>query len=413
MGRAKENWLLEQERGYGSVDGTICARCVDNEYLKRWISNNACSNKCSFCNLGSEKNPAADFEDFIGVVMVGVSFDWNAPDNEGIAYESAEGGYQAELTNIYDILFDGSLVEDAGDGAASVNISEKEAVLTAIADVIGYDRAFVSRDYYVGTEEENYVWAWEEFRSFVINKRRYLFSIPEKSETEFKGYRHIDPADFLTEVGKIINDKVLDSIVTLISNETDIVRLRVGHEVYSLATELGAPPPQYATQSNRMSPAGIPMFYGAFDYATAFAETFDENHDQNKKISCGTFRANRDLRVLNLAELPPVPSIFDEDYHPLIRPFRFLHNFAFDIAKPIARDGREHIEYVPTQIITEFFRHIFQTLDGEKLDGIAYKSSKHKGGIAFVLFCENHQASEQDAEPEPQHLLRLVGVRHQ
>jgi hypothetical protein len=49
----------------------------------------------------------------------------------------------------------------------------------------------------------------------------------------------------------------------------------------------------------------------------------------------------------------PFPSLFDEQRRHLRAGLSFLHDFAADLAKPIEKDGREHIEYVPTQIVTE------------------------------------------------------------
>jgi len=89
-------------------------------------------------------------------------------------------------------------------------------------------------------------------------------------------------------------------------------------------------------------------------------------------LSAGTFRPLRALNLLNLADLPPIPSVFDTERHGMIHSLRFLHAFAADISQPIARDGREHIEYVPTQIVTEYFRRVFRLIDGSSLDGIIY-----------------------------------------
>lgn len=38
----------------------------------------------------------------------------------------------------------------------------------------------------------------------------------------------------------------------------------------------------------------------------------------------------------------------------------FLDRFAHEVSKPVAPDALEHIEYVPTQIVTEYFRHAFE-----------------------------------------------------
>lgn len=160
-----------------------------------------------------------------------------------------------------------------------------------------------------------------------------------------------------------------------------------------------------------MSPAGIPMFYGAFDQATAVAETVELPRHAGQVASIGIFRPVRDLLVLDLADLPGVPSVFDVDRHALIHTLRFLHAFADDISGPIARDGREHIDYVPTQIVTEYFRRVFLTADGVALDGIVYRSSKNEQR-AVVLFCENRGCIDAGAPVRADTMLQLTGISH-
>jgi hypothetical protein len=94
-----------------------------------------------------------------------------------------------------------------------------------------------------------------------------------------------------------------------------------------------------------MSPAGVAMFYGADDAATAIAEI--GAHSSQRFAVLGEFETTRDLTVLDLTTLPRVPSLYTEAGRTAQRyDLIFLHNFAADLAKPIALDGREHIEYV-------------------------------------------------------------------
>lgn len=58
-------------------------------------------------------------------------------------------------------------------------------------------------------------------------------------------------------------------------------------------------------------------------------------------------------------------------------------------------DGREHIEYVPTQIITEYFRYKFATKKIEKIDGIIYPSSKDRRMNACVLFMDHWESLDK------------------
>jgi hypothetical protein len=65
--------------------------------------------------------------------------------------------------------------------------------------------------------------------------------------------------------------------------------------------------------------------------------------------------------------------------------------------------------------MTEYFRRVFQRADKTRLDGLIYRSARHPGGNAFVLFCDNAQCVEQGTKGEPwdEPLLRLEAVSHE
>lgn len=396
MGRAKQ-WMMEQEaRGYSEAEGHICSECVSDPFLAEWIDDNATATACRFCGREDGEPIAASFDELVGVVVGGISFDWNHPDNEGIMYVSAEGGYQAAVSDIFDVL----------DG---YDISDDADVIDALIESID-DNGWVERDYYIGDKSQRLSWGWESFKQVTKHQTRYLFLSPEAD-----GRSDLPASQMLGAIAKVIAADLEDvDFIKTVGQDTDLIRIRIGPAAYATAGEIGSPPEEHALQSNRMSPAGVPMFYGAFDVDTAKVETFDPVAHAGKTLSIGTFRALRDLRVLDIADLPEIPSVFDTERHYLIHPLRFLHAFAKDIAKAIAHDGREHIEYVPTQIVTEYFRRVFQCQDKTRLDGLIYRSSRQPKGKAFVLFCENAQCVDPDAKNVPwdKPLLRLEKVVH-
>jgi hypothetical protein len=389
-------WMMEmEERGYGESDDVICGACVTDEFLKNWIADNATAEACSFCDTTASSPIAASFEDFTGVVLGGVGFDWNEPTDEGIMYISAEGGWQASMTATIDVLYD-------------TNFTENDDVVAGLVDMID-NEAWVEREFYRGTDSQRLTWGWDSFKDFTKNNTRYFFL----QNGDFERVE-VTPAEVLAAISNmILSDLGEAGLIKSIEPDADLIRIRVADRPQEAVGEIGPPKPEFARQSNRMSPAGIPMFYGAFDRATAFAETFDPAAHAGQILSIGTFRPLRALRILDLADIPPVPSVFDIDHHDTIHSLRFLHAFASDISQPIARDGREHIEYVPTQIVTEYFRRVFRFKDGGQLDGIIYSSAKTADSKAFVLFCENDQCIGPGDDVGRDALLRLVNVRHE
>ena len=394
MGAAQAWMMAMEERGYGESDDHICADCVSDAFLAEWIERNAEAAVCSFCGARADKPIAASFEDFSGVVLRGLYFDWNEPTDEGISYISREGGWQASLSTTQDVLY------DAG-------ISDRDDVLEALDAMID-NEAWVERELYHGTDSERLTWAWESFKDYTKHYARYFFL-----QAEEKDHDGLTPAFVLGSVAEMIPKLAGDGLLLVIGTSTEIVRIRVDGVPHDKAGAIGTPSAEHATQSNRMSPAGIPMFYGALDQETARAETFDPALHAGLTLSVGTFIPLRELTLLNLADLPPVPSVFDEDRQKFIHSLRFLDAFAADMSQPIARDGREHVDYVPTQIVTEFFRRIFRLPDGSAIDGIAYGSAKKADGKAVVLFCENAQCVDPNDAGEAGAIVQLVAVDHQ
>ncbi len=397
MGRAKA-WMMEQEaRGHSEAEGDICPDCVEDSYLAQWIEDNATGTVCRFCGREEEKPIAASFEDFVGLVVDGIGFDWNHPDNEGIMYIGSEGGYQAAVSDIDDVLADYEISDDVG-------------VMEALIESID-DNGWVERDFYIGDKSQQLEWGWESFKQVTKHQTRYLFLSLKEGDSS-----SVPASQMLDAISEVIASDLGDfEFIKTIGTDTNLIRIRIAPAAFGTAADIGSPPEEFAVQSNRMSPAGVPMFYGAMELETAKAETFDDAQHLGQTMSIGVFRPVRDLRVLDLAQLPDIPSVFDTERHHLIHPLRFFHAFANDLTKPIARDGREHIEYVPTQIVTEFFRRVFKENGKTRLDGLIYRSARHLGGTAFVLFCDNDQCVNPGSEAKPwsEPLLRLEAVSHE
>ena len=159
-----------------------------------------------------------------------------------------------------------------------------------------------------------------------------------------------------------------------------------------------------------MSPAGIAMFYAAADEDTAIAEV----HDAAKCFwpttvaSVGAFRPSRPLRVIDLTGQGAVPSLFNPAERHLREKVRMLNEFGEAIAQPVEKDALDHIEYAPTQVITEYFRYDF-TANGEgPTDGIMYLSSRNRRHVCYVLFLDSEHCIDSGAAPPEDGVLHLV-----
>lgn len=127
------------------------------------------------------------------------------------------------------------------------------------------------------------------------------------------------------------------------------------------------------------------MLYASDNPETAVRETAKAPG----AFAIGTFKTLRDATILDLASVPPIPSIFTQvpdtlEYDPR-PPAIFLNYFAYELSKPIARDDRIHVEYIPSQVVTEYFRTEFLH-EGRRIDGMRYRSARHAGHSSLVIF---------------------------
>jgi len=144
-----------------------------------------------------------------------------------------------------------------------------------------------------------------------------------------------------------------------------------------------------------MSPVGIPMFYGSFDRETALKETATREIEPGTVATIAAFKTLRGMRVLNLAGLPEVPSLFDPNNRHMRSALKFMHNFVSDLSQPVVKDNLEHIDYVPTQVFTEYLRYLYTDDEGNYLDGVIYPSAANTNGVSCVLFLENKHCCDQ------------------
>lgn len=375
MGLTKRLWMEQLERGYTApADRFVCQACLTDPCLSE-IVRAACEDVCcSYCDGGTS---AAHISVLIEEVMDAIREDFDNPGNE-LPYDGKEGGWQGTVYDNYEIL-------DQLD-----HWTNRDDLVADVAAALS-EQEWCRRDYFGLDKFEVLNYGWETFKQQVIHRTRYLFMTSSRG-SRYEDRGSIRPARMLKRLGELFCEH---RMFRTIDSGTNFVRARLTKrcELPSTAEELGTPDERSARYSNRMSPAGIPMFYAALHKKTAIAETLDsiDGNLNELVISLATFRTSRSLMFLDLVKLPEQPSCFDRENRHTIKTIRFLWNLRDDLTKPIEKDGREHIEYVPTQVITEYIRH--QVKYGEKkkrqIDGIIYPSAKDRGGTSVVIFAES------------------------
>jgi RES domain-containing protein len=141
-----------------------------------------------------------------------------------------------------------------------------------------------------------------------------------------------------------------------------------------------------------MNPAGISYLYLAVDEPTAVREIVGIS---SAEVVVAEFRAIQEISVLDLTRMPDKPSVFDAERREQREGLIFLKHFAQTISQPVAKDGLEHVSYVPSQVISEYFALVFKNPDGTSLDGILYPSAVNPGGVNLVLFPSRRDISRK------------------
>ena len=382
-------WLTKARLRYKFV----CADCFKDYAIRDFIRSKAIHSICTYCGRQDTKAISACMGIVIDFLLDGFCYDWvpNTPEHvweaENFGWHGGPG-WDSETESKYLVR---SLLPDIYERKGEI----LENILSSM------NALWRPRMQYDPEPEDFFSFRWDEFAKAVKYQTRYVYYRVNtgwqkdverrQKDSRFRMRTHDTIEEVLDNISAVNN-------VRFISSETQIWRARIHDlaEYPNNAKELGAPPFSEALLSTRMSAAGIPVFYCALDRETALAETrkTERSSGISKVLTIGLWKPLKTLRVLDLAEIPPKPSVFDAKRRHLREVVSFLAAFSEDISHPIQKDGHEHIEYVPTQVFTEYIRYVYKDHEGAALDGILYRSAVNECGINCVLFLENEECCE-------------------
>lgn len=351
------DWEEEWARGWRDSDENICPECIGDTYLKDIVSNALIDEEsCSFCGADG----AAAFNTFMEALMVGVNNSFEQVDNAGMPWE---GGYVFE-DQVYDAY------EIADEFSWVVGGTHEDQVFEELRDCLDPDKRYASRWWIELEPEKAYTGAWEEFRQQIKHKTRFVFWAAEKQGDSREGAGEISVARILGAIGSLLEEF---NLILSLPAETIIYRAR-GHENPSesqqwRAADLGTNIPENSVGSSRMSPPGIPLFYGADEISTALVEA--RYADKRSFFTVGKFTTTEQIEVVNLVDIPDIPSIFDPELGTRYGEISFLHDLVKELRQPV-ENSRASLDYIPTQVFCEYFLHIFR--EG-KIRGLTWNSA--------------------------------------
>lgn len=381
VGMAKRHQEDVEDRGYHDDDRAACLAHFEGDDLLRTVKAEVTELSCDFCEKES-----AD-----GVSPIAVSL-------EVIAATIINA-----VRRVYERAIDVLYNDD--------DFTTRYDTFEAVQELAGYDLDVevleALRETFVDelwceepsglTHDVLLMSSWETLRRQVMHHQRFVFMTRLAPEMDsLHGYT-LSATALLESLGRAVEQT---GILRTLPEGSQFFRGRpspIGTKSSILgAKDLGSPPVAKAA-ANRMSPAGISMFYGTEDLPTVLSELSAHHGGGSSEAQVGTFRALRNLVVVDLTSIPPI-RVFDGKLD--FRVVRFLQHFAQDLSRPVALDGSEHIEYVPTQVATEYLRFALG------VDGIKFDSSL-TGGANVVLFVSPDGCCDQ-GEPREGAVLELV-----
>lgn len=369
MGLAKNAAIAAEGRGYWWTDQALCPAHTDDPVLNGVITANLSETSCSYCSAtrGDETPVAAPLDTFLEAFMAGVHFLYEPAEDSGVPVAEGE-----RITTVYD---SDEVVRTVMDHATAGR-GDNEALTADITAALTTSE-WVDKDWQRLSPDRVMHYSWESFKTLVKHSTRFFFGSMVGSTDD----ETLPASRFFAELARLIAEipEIYPGPCPVLyrgrmtATEPDIAE-------YACAAALGPPPPERAA-ANRMSPAGISMFYGSTDLDTAVAEI--GAHSSYGHAVTGEFTpATREIRLIDLTKLPSLPSIFDARFAGRYYAILFLRKFIHDLTLPIDLDGREHIDYVPTQVFTEYLKYSFPA----RVDGLMFGSAQGPGANVVVFY---------------------------
>jgi hypothetical protein len=353
-----------------AVEGQmVCTACIADPALQAWIRHRATERRCTFCERTGKHPIAISLQTLVPHMHACIRREYDFANNS-LPYSSEDGGFQGSTWASYELFADQLELDLPHDHSGTL--------MDALSAGLG-DDTWCPADPFGLTEHEHLTWSWEDFCRVIKHERRYFFQQSVASMTRASDDSPLAPGTLLERLARICRTRRL---VRTVAAGTVLTRARhqPSGELFTTPADLGPPPAELALQANRMNPLGIPMMYLSDDATTAVAEIANAAGT----YAVGEFRLDKPIRLLGFTQLPAVPSLFDVKRASQRSGLLFLHAFVDSITAPLPRDEDVHLEYFPSQVVTEFFRSSFRP-GGQPIHGLCYPAARGTGRN-YVLF---------------------------
>lgn len=351
----------------------VCSQHIDNKYIKRYIQKNGFTGKCEYCGKTLK---VIELSEVLKLIVIGINYLFDDPNNTKFVNHDAEYNLDGDNFLFYDIWYEDYL-------GLSIN---NDRLSEEIYSCLNNDQLYCHKDEY-GSHQEYLENIWENFKKVVKYNARFVFYYKKIFAPRFE----VDPVTILDQVQHYI---IKFNLFITIPKNKKLYRCRQYANKAEMKSkkDLASTPIEFAKVNGRMNPVGISMFYCSMEKELTIKEVVDYTDFKRPFYSIGFFKNIKEIKLIDLTKIPDMPSIFDDKKNKDIEVLGFMKGFIDDITAPISTND-SMIEYIPTQIVTEYIRYNPQL----NVDGIIYPSSKSKTSHNIVLFY-NHDDSMQKLE---------------
>jgi hypothetical protein len=348
----------------------VCSKHFKDSFLKGFILKNGYNAKCNYCG---KKRKVVELSEILKLIIVGINCLFEDANESRYYNKDGEHGFDGNT-----MLFDDLIYGDELGLRINSTALEEDIFKYLYNDQIVYCR----KDEF-GDEFDYLKGLWDYFQVIVKHQARFVFHYQDT----FSNFSYRNPSGILNSVQQ---DILRFNLFRNVSTKTKLYRC-VQHErqrdVKIDGARIRSNPTINCKINNRMSPAGISMFYCSTDKNVCIEEVVDFKNKKSPFYTTAYFLAKKEMKFVDLTKLPPIPSIYDETKNKFIESLYFLKEFIEDLSKPV-KLGDEIIDYIPTQIVTEFIKYNPEL----QVDGIIYPSSKRIGKENFVIFKDHEQS---------------------
>jgi hypothetical protein len=367
-------------------DRRLCCQCIREPYLSGMVVRDGVEAECWYCER-SERTLALG--EIAALVDAAFQAHFYRTSPEPDSFQSA---MHHDSESDYDWTQSGQPVVEAIGDAGRFPPAVAEDIAEILADdygdfdmaAAGYQTEYSDQTQYEerGAKPDAWEAEWEAFeRSLKTAARFFNQTAAAHLASVFEDLPALSTRDGRRVIVTAGPDAPLDALFRARVFQAEAPLLEaLKHPDVALG-----PPPARLAGGGRMNAAGIAVFYGASDVATAIAEV---RPPVGSWVAVAQFEIIRPLRLLDLTALDKVileGSVFDPTYARRLERIMFLRTLSGRISRAVMPDDAA-LDYLATQAVADYL-----ATDAADLDGLLFPSVQAAGAVVnAVLF---HKAS--------------------